>query len=320
MRTLVCCSVVVSLVLAGAASRELLAQEGKSQSQVTTPSSSAPRLVSPVLPVYPQIAQAARIEGFVRLGMSINLEGRVVQMRVLRSVPLLDQAAIDAVRQWRFERPSEDSANVTVTVNFRFNDPFRYPRPATYRQPLSSWIPKNFAFVYKYECRQTTVEMDSIARLVTDTRGRPPKTRSFAFGFEGEQAADVYVALVEAGVFASGQTGRTTWREVAPVELGIEQVDDQIMMTVPAELPVIDVQNIQINRRHIQWVGGDRPARSFFHTLKVRRDDSWTEVNWTEPLNALSAEREQTLSTAGKRLRALVRKNLTDAKMRPACL
>jgi len=159
--------------------------------------------------------------------------------------------------------------------------------------------------------------MDSIARLVTDTRGRPPKTRSFAFGFEGEQAADVYVALVEAGVFASGQTGRTTWREVAPVELGIEQVDDQIMMTVPAELPVIDVR---ISRREIQWVGGDRPARSFFHTLKVRRDDSWTEVNWTEPLNALSAEREQTLSTAGKRLRALVRKNLTDAKMRPACL
>jgi len=254
----------------------------------------------------------------VRLGVSINREGRVEQLRMLRSVPLLDQAAIDAIHQWRFEPPSWQSANVIVTVNFILNDPFRYPRPATYRQPLSSWIPKNFAFVYKYECSRATVEIDSIARLVANTQGRPPTTRQFAFGFEGEQAADMYVLLVGAGFFdASRQTNRTTWREVAPIELGIEQIDDQFMMTVPADLPVIDVQN---TRSQVRWVGGDRPARSFLHALKVRRDDRWTEFRWTEPPTVLSTEREQALSVAGKQIRALVRKNLTDAKLRPGCL
>lgn len=308
MRTLACCSVVVSLVLSGAAS----------PSQVATPSSAAPALVSRVLPVYPQIAQSARVQGLVVLGLSLTTEGRAVQVRVLRSVPLLDQAAIDAVRQWQFEPPSDKSATVTVTVSFSLNDPFRYPRPAIYRRPISSWIPKNFAFVYKYECRQTTVEIDSIARLVTNVQGRPPKTQQFAFGFEGEQAADVYVALIGAGFFdASHQAGRTTWREVAPVDPGIHQAGDQISVTVAAELPVFNVQSVQ---RQIQWVGGDRPPRWFQHTLKVRRDDRWTEFRWLEPLDAHPAEQVEALSSAGGQIRALVRKNLTDAKMRPSCL
>jgi protein TonB len=52
----------------------------------------------------------------------IGTDGKVADARVLRSIPLLDQAAIDAVRQWEFT-PTQVNGNpvsiiMTVTVNF----------------------------------------------------------------------------------------------------------------------------------------------------------------------------------------------------------
>jgi protein TonB len=52
--------------------------------------------------VYPPIAQSAGRQGVVILEAVISEEGEVRRLRVLRSVPLLDEAAMDAVRQWRF--------------------------------------------------------------------------------------------------------------------------------------------------------------------------------------------------------------------------
>ena len=53
-------------------------------------------------PVYPAIAQAARVAGLVIIQATIGVDGAVVDATVLRSVPLLDQAALAAVRQWRY--------------------------------------------------------------------------------------------------------------------------------------------------------------------------------------------------------------------------
>ena len=61
-----------------------------------------PQRVRHVQPVYPPIAQSARIEGIVIIEATIGEDGQVVNARVLRSVPLLDQAALDAVRQWQY--------------------------------------------------------------------------------------------------------------------------------------------------------------------------------------------------------------------------
>ena len=52
-------------------------------------------------PVYPEIAKQARVSGVVILEAIIDPSGNVTNLSVLRSIPLLDQAAIDAVRQWR---------------------------------------------------------------------------------------------------------------------------------------------------------------------------------------------------------------------------
>ena len=75
-----------------------------------------------VPPVYPTIAQAARVEGIVVLEALIGPNGNVQQARVLRSIPLLDQAAIDAVQQWEFTPTLLNGVAVpvvmTVTVGF----------------------------------------------------------------------------------------------------------------------------------------------------------------------------------------------------------
>ena len=82
----------------------------------------APMQTRKVSPVYPPIAQSARVQGVVILEVLIDEQGRVADARVLRSIPLLDQAAIDAVRQWEYTPTLLNGAPVpvimTVTVQF----------------------------------------------------------------------------------------------------------------------------------------------------------------------------------------------------------
>jgi protein TonB len=81
-----------------------------------------PRKIVDVSPQYPALARAAHQQGVVILETVIDKEGAVETVRVLRGYPLLDQAAIDAVRQWRFAPALLNGQPVpvvmTVTVNF----------------------------------------------------------------------------------------------------------------------------------------------------------------------------------------------------------
>jgi TonB family protein len=75
-----------------------------------------------VPPVYPPIAQVSRVQGVVIIEAVIDETGRVVEARVLRSIPLLDQAALDAVKQWEYAPTHVNNVPtavvMTVTVNF----------------------------------------------------------------------------------------------------------------------------------------------------------------------------------------------------------
>lgn len=81
-----------------------------------------PRKVQHVAPVYPPAALAARVQGMVIVEAVIAPDGSVRDARVLRSQPLLDAAALDAVRQWRYTPTLLNGTPVpvivTVTVNF----------------------------------------------------------------------------------------------------------------------------------------------------------------------------------------------------------
>ena len=86
----------------------------------------APRKVTHVDPGYPRVAQAAHVEGTVILEAIIDASGAVTSVRVLRSIPLLDQAAVDAVRGWKFTPTLLNGVPVpialTVTVRFTLTD------------------------------------------------------------------------------------------------------------------------------------------------------------------------------------------------------
>jgi periplasmic protein TonB len=78
-----------------------------------------PGLIKRVEPKYPPIAQAARIQGTVVLDAIIHKDGTVGDIKVLRSESqLFDQAAIDALKQWRYTSGPYDVI-LTVTVHFK---------------------------------------------------------------------------------------------------------------------------------------------------------------------------------------------------------
>jgi protein TonB len=84
-----------------------------------------PQKTHHVAPVYPEIARSARVSGLVILEAILAEDGTVRDLRVLRSVPLLDAAAIAAVREWRFTPTLLNGTPVavvmTVTVAFNLN-------------------------------------------------------------------------------------------------------------------------------------------------------------------------------------------------------
>jgi protein TonB len=81
-----------------------------------------PRKIADVPPVYPSVARMAHVAGMVILEAVIDARGNVASVQVLRSSPLLDQAAIDAVRQWRYTPAllNGQPVPVVVTITVRF--------------------------------------------------------------------------------------------------------------------------------------------------------------------------------------------------------
>jgi protein TonB len=84
-----------------------------------------PKKVQNINPQYPDIAKQARVQGIVILECTISPQGKVTDVKVLRGIPLLDQAAIDAVKQWVYTPTLLNGVPVpvimTVTVNFKLN-------------------------------------------------------------------------------------------------------------------------------------------------------------------------------------------------------
>ena len=80
------------------------------------------KLIHQVKPEYPPIAKKAGVSGMVIVSAIIETDGSVGRTEVLRSVPMLDAAALDAVRQWAVRAGVQDGRPVrmrlTVTVQF----------------------------------------------------------------------------------------------------------------------------------------------------------------------------------------------------------
>lgn len=85
-----------------------------------------PQRIVNVAPAYPAIARSARVQGVVILEIVIDERGNVAKAEILRSIPLLDAAALDAVRQWKFLPTQLNGRAVpivmSVTVNFTLQE------------------------------------------------------------------------------------------------------------------------------------------------------------------------------------------------------
>jgi periplasmic protein TonB len=84
-----------------------------------------PRPIHMTRPRYPQEAFVKKVEGTVHLEIVIDAEGRVVDARVVGSIPLLDAAALFTVKEWRFLPATRDGrpvpARASAPITFRIH-------------------------------------------------------------------------------------------------------------------------------------------------------------------------------------------------------
>ena len=108
------------------------------QAQQTPPAAGSdgvpvPRRVRSVQPAYPPEAAAAGLRGIVILELTIDTAGKVTDVRVVRSVPPFDEAAVTAARRWEYEpsvvggHPSPVRLTVPVTFSLRLPEVERQP-------------------------------------------------------------------------------------------------------------------------------------------------------------------------------------------------
>lgn len=79
-------------------------------------SARARKTVSRVMPTYPPLAKRLNIKGSVRMEVLIRPDGTVKSSRVLGGNPVLLQSAADAVRKWRFESATEETAEIVMVT------------------------------------------------------------------------------------------------------------------------------------------------------------------------------------------------------------
>ncbi len=74
-------------------------------------------------PVYPPIAKAARVSGTVELHATISKNGAIKDLHVVSGPPMLQQAAVDAVRSWRYMpyKLSNEPVEVETTIDVVFS-------------------------------------------------------------------------------------------------------------------------------------------------------------------------------------------------------
>ena len=103
----------IALLLGGSAVLPLNASAQDASAEVTKRS-----VRTKIEPKYPEIARQMNISGGVKVEATIAADGRVVSIKVVGGSPILVNAALDALKQWRFESAPKES---TETFEFDFH-------------------------------------------------------------------------------------------------------------------------------------------------------------------------------------------------------
>jgi len=76
------------------------------------------KVKSKVAPTYPEIARRMSIAGTVKLAVVVAPNGSIKDAKIVGGHPVLVNAAMDAIKKWKFEPAAEETAG---TVEFKFS-------------------------------------------------------------------------------------------------------------------------------------------------------------------------------------------------------
>lgn len=172
-----CLAVVVLLLVLGVGAAAALAQ---GVTQASPPERvgdnvSRPEIIHSVAPVYTELARRARVTGTVIVEAIIDEQGDVVNVRVLKGQPMgLDQAAVDAVKTWKFKPAMKGGKPVKVyyvlTVNFQLDD-FALPGPQ-----LQKFLNTNPEFAEDLRAKRYTEAAALLDRRAAERSAEPELT------------------------------------------------------------------------------------------------------------------------------------------------
>jgi protein TonB len=149
-----------------------------------------PKLIKKVDPIYPEEAREEDIEGVVIVEATTDIYGRVVNTKILRSIPQLDQAAMDAIKQWVYEpmiidgQPRGVIFTVTCTFKLKSSEPVRAVGDIKPPKLIKKVDP-----IYPEEARKAEIEGVVIVEATTDIYGKVVKTKILRSIPELDQAA-----------------------------------------------------------------------------------------------------------------------------------
>jgi TonB family protein len=248
-----------------------------------------PALEKQVVPVYPPNAMAAGVQGVVRIEASISPEGQVAEGRVVQSIPLLDQTALDAVRQWQFA-PVPGVRVVPITFEFRLTDAPLYEIGHRNSPSVPAWMPPDFAFVYYFECRDGSVRAETIPEtLVEEANGQK---RPRAWRPSSADLDQLFIKLISGGFFSS-PAGVTVRDRRQPVQ----QLADRIVVEVIAS-----------KGQHVHTAGDS----ALHHELMVRSFGSWRILRWSEPIEKSDGDAAEA-AALGAMVRELLARTAEEA-------
>ena len=177
----------------------------------------APTRVKYVAPIYPEGARAANVSGIVIIEATVGKDGSVTEAHVIRSIAQLDQAALDAVKQWKYTPTTLNGAPVpvimTVTVNFSFDqktaDPAAAPAaaptpqaaeaPASRRDPAIDYTDANIKLTLTVADKLGGATQNKVATILLANLGNG-RLRSSGSGGAALLSTDVYAELRKSGL------------------------------------------------------------------------------------------------------------------------
>lgn len=200
---------------------------------------SRPEIISSTAPVYTELARRARVTGIVIVEAIINEQGDIENVRVLKGQPMgLDQAAVEAVKTWKFKPAMKDGKPVKVyyvlTVNFQLDNTPPYIGPQ-----LQSFLRQNPEFAEDLRAKRYTEAAALLDRLAKERPAEPELTTARcyllleqgrlddAWGMaQGYRGPDPYEMLILIGAFAGGRAANdkvlSPEGRAAVIELGLQ--------------------------------------------------------------------------------------------------